>query len=155
MRDQYSGVFKMSLGMEVEGEFYGCVRKYCYNTNQLHKFKGTSGSRLDVAQGTDCLIGNMRTDFTCFFSGKDHMKKLPAKIHLDRYDLDIKFGIRTGNNHKGGTTFSKPVMVIGFDTPDNAWLHQNMEGIFEAISKITPKMLAYANKEYQKALATC
>ena len=46
-------------------------------------------------------------------------------------------------------------MVIGFDTPDNAWLHQNMEGIFEAISKITPKMLAYANKEYQKALETC
>ena len=146
---QYDRLFRMPLGMEVEGEFYGCIRKYCRNTNQLNKFKGVNGSRLDVEQGTDCMIGPMRVDFTCNYSGKDHMIKLPDKIHIEKYNIDICFGIRTGNNHHCYTPFKKNVVVIGFDC-DTYYLRTNMDGIFKEVDKLTSKIICLANKAYKQ-----
>lgn len=83
----------------------------------------------DLFKGIDFRSNGLPVDLTYNFVGKDHTEKV-GEYHLS-CGSTVEFGIRTGNSHKGYTQFEEPVLVIGVELPDVAF----MKGIVQTFAK--------------------
>ena len=103
---------KSSVGIRFEidakAAFFEAARN-CKNVN----YEDVNDEE-DAYEGTDFMFMGYRVDVTYFFSGKDNTTTLVAKPSF--IGSDLKIGLRTGNSHR---VFDEPVIVIGFDLPDN------------------------------------
>jgi len=113
-RDNYSQIFSLSTGNELEAELINVFGDYFAKKGKVvskSDFRFAT-SQEDKVFGTDAFIYDLPCDFTLNFKGKDHMAVLNASISLPQLGA-IRFGIRTGNN--SGVRFPMPVLVIGID----------------------------------------
>lgn len=127
----YSNLFQMQTGIEFEDELTQvCISHFQTKSRKVNEseFKNLSGTDRDKFEGTDVEIYKVGVDFTFNFGGKDHMEVLPGEVS-GRF-VDFKFGVRTGNSHKGYTKFAHPVLVIGFSA-DSYYVKNYMANIVD------------------------
>ncbi len=140
-------LFSSPTGIEFEEELADCcVRHFTVKGDVSKKtFRTFSGTTHDTHDGVDVEIYGVGTDFTFNFSNKDHMEVLPVVI--EGRTVDFKFGIRTGNSHKGFTKFETPVLVIGFDA-DASYVRNFMARITSDFSNMLEKIIETGQDAY-------
>lgn len=123
-----TNAFDIKVGMKFEDDIMYIFKSTLSSGSVID----CTGTKDDIFKGTDAIIYGIRVDFTTNFSKKSHMVKLPESINLGHCGVDINFGVRTGNSHKGYTKFEEPVLVIGVDA-DAKYIHTWMDAIIETI----------------------
>ena len=140
--------FQMQTGIEFENELSDvCVKHFQAKSKTVSEseFKSFSGTTRDEFEGVDVEIYKVGVDFTFNFSGKDHMEKLPGIVY-GRY-VDFKFGVRTGNSHKGYTKFKTPVLVIGIDA-EASYVRNWMANIVDDFRKHLDEIIDLSQSAY-------
>jgi len=110
--------FNMPTGHVLEAKLVNTCAEF-YKSQSKNGLVETSVFRYATQEedkffGTDAFFYGLPVDFTCNFSGKNHMEDLQVSVELPKIGK-IKFGVRTGN---GKIRFDMPVLVIGVETND-------------------------------------
>ena len=129
-------------GDEFEADFIEVCRKL-YPEDAVP----TYGTDIDYQEGTDMVLFKLPVDFTCNFAGKDHMQVLPNTVFIQRYGVDVKFGVRYGNSHNGYHEFKRPVLVIGIDYIPIE-IRKDLDPLFEIISSKLDKIIDMGMDQY-------
>ena len=144
----------VSVGKEIEGFFVQSLREEASKRGLAKLFTTYSGTAEDLHQGTDCKFGSTRIDPTAGFEWK-HSKNMrnwvETGVELSFKYLTLKFAVRTGNNHR---KFKFPVVVIGFDMPNNL-IFRYEDAIEEEIRKNSAIILDTAvkvMKDYKRSI---
>ena len=147
MAKYYEGIdLKKGLGIELEESLTGAVVSHFMAMDDNGAVQYTGGTRLDIEQGTDLVIWGIPTDFTCNFAGKDHMEILPETVDIFG-GVKVRFGVRTGNSHRGFTRFKTPVLVIGIDAVES-FLGTWMENIVQAFAGKLDEIIETGQSQY-------
>lgn len=135
------------LGIELEDELVCTCSDWFKAKGDPKGFVCTSGTAADKFAGTDAYMWGVPCDFTCNFTGKDHTEELPQSIDLF-CGTKVRFGVRTGNSHKGYTKFEKPVLVIGIDGADEHFLGSWLTNIVETFGKQLQRIIDLGQDQY-------
>lgn len=135
------------LGIELEDELVCTCSEWFKKKGDPKGFVCTSGTAADKFAGTDAYMWGVPCDFTYNFSGKDHTVALPEDIDLF-CGTKVRFGVRTGNSHHGFTKFKRPVLVIGIDGADDAFLGSWLVNIVEAFGKKLQDIINLGQDQY-------
>ena len=114
---------------------------------ELKSDKRRCQHKADKFAGTDAYMWGVPCDFTYNFSGKDHTVALPEDIDLF-CGTKVRFGVRTGNSHKGFTKFERPVLVIGIDGADDSFIGSWLVNIVEAFGKKLQDIINLGQDQY-------
>lgn len=140
MRTDFS--ISVLTGTEFEGEVIYLLETYVKAIGERN-FVKTAGTELDKFQGTDVVCCGIPMDITHNFSGKNHTIKVPNET-IDAGYVDIKFGVRTGNDHR---MFRHPVVVVGIDE-DSKFVTRNIDKICCDINKVVARVMDTAMNIY-------
>ena len=104
----------------------------------INAVKYNVGSSKDLYEGNDLELFRIPLDIT-MNPNKDHTewsKKITRIPFMGFNGIAIKWGVRTGNSHKGFTRFETPVLVMQVDgIPSNQFFFNYMVNIKSAIKK--------------------
>ena len=124
------------LGMLLEQDLTASLKDHFADDPDAVVYAG--GTEADIEQGTDLFIYGVPVDITFNFTGKDHLEAFAEKVDVFG-GVDVSFGVRTGNSHKGFSRFKKPVLVIGIDASESFirdWMPRIISSFIEKIDEI-------------------
>ncbi len=118
---------------------------YALSREYKRDFVSLLDTRADTEEGTDFELYGIPCDVTTNFWGKSFMDILPESYMLtlrQGVSIEVKFGVRKGNSHKGFTAFKKPVLVVGFML-DNSTFRTWQDVLENAIKKYASDMMEF------------
>ena len=128
MARYYSSSIRSShgLGIELEDELVCTCSEWFKKKGDPKGFVCTSGTAADKFAGTVALPEDI--DLFC--------------------GTKVRFGVRTGNSHKGFTKFERPVLVIGIDGADDSFIGSWLVNIVEAFGKKLQDIINLGQDQY-------
>lgn len=92
------------------------------------------------------MIWGVPVDLTCNLAGKDYTEILPETVDIFG-GIKVRFGVRTGNSHKGFSRFENPVLIIGIDASES-FLGTWMENIVQAFGDKLEEIIETGQSQY-------
>lgn len=112
----------------------------------------TRKTKLDVEEGTDCLVDGLHVDWTCDYFGKKtkgiihHFSEYTLRLSEDGEDFFVYYGVRYSNLYRGGKNFKVPVWVIGIDGD------HHLDDKISVITNHLDKVMWYGRDPYLEVL---